>query len=373
MKTAVIVLPTYNEAGNIEKVVTQIFEIAKGKPNWDIQILVNDSSSKDGTADIVKKLQKTHKKLHLLETKKEGLGKAYTQGFRYAVEKLNAFVVMEMDADQQAEPKEIPNYLSEIEKGADFVTGTRYSKGGSIPSNWGFHRKFLSVVGNWIIRLGFMKLAVSDWTLGYRAIKAWVIKDADAHMENYLGYVFQIALLDYAIKKNAIIREVPIHFQERTSGESKISYGSYILDIFAYIFKNSSFLKFAIVGAIGFVVDFGIFYILTKFTPYFTGHLVGAANAISSETAVVTNYLLNNFWSFSHKKVEHSLTAYIKSFLKFNTVSLGNIGIQTVGIIICRAVFGDSSIYIGKVLIIIFIVIPFSYFFYNKLIWKDKK
>ena len=157
MRKAVIVLPTYNEAGSIEDITKRIFDATSNIPNWSVEILVVDSSSPDKTGEIVKRMQKTYKGLHLLETPKEGLGKAYMRGFEYATETIKTFVIFEMDADGQHDPKEIPNFLKQIEQGADFVIGSRYIKGGSIPKEWGIDRKFFSVFGNWIIRLGFMK------------------------------------------------------------------------------------------------------------------------------------------------------------------------------------------------------------------------
>lgn len=257
MRRAVIILPTYNEAGTVEQVTKEIFNEAKKKPNWEIHLLVVDSKSQDKTEEIVRKLARLNNHLHLLSVEKEGLGKAYIQGFRYAMEKFNPFVLFEMDADLSHDPKELSNFLQAIEQGADFVVGSRYMKGGAIPQNWGFHRKFFSVFGNIIARLGFMKLSVTEWTNGYRAIKTWVIKDALDHIKNYSGYVFQIALLDFALKNNARIKEIPIKFTDRTYGKSKFNPVEYSIQSLWYIFSYSSFVKFVIVGFMGFALDFG--------------------------------------------------------------------------------------------------------------------
>lgn len=369
MKKAVIVLPTYNEVSNIKELVPKIFAVADQVENWLIEVVVNDSDSPDGTADVVKELKKKYKKLHLITSKKEGLGRAYIQGFKYAIDELNAYVVFEMDADLSHDPHEIPTFLKAIEQGADMVVGSRYMKGGSIPQDWGVHRKIFSIFGNWTIRTGFMKFHLKEWTNGYRAVKAWLIKEAYPHIENYSGYVFQLAQLDFALKKNAVVKEIPIQFKDRTSGESKISFGGYIFSIFMYIFKNSPFVKFVIVGGTGFIIDVGIFFLLTHYAHFVTWH----ANLISTETAVVANYLLNNFWSFRHKKVEHKTSAYIQSFLKYNLVSSGSIAIQTIGLEIMKHFFGTQHLYLYKVAIIAVIIIPYSYFFFNKFIWKDKR
>ncbi|MEO6508353.1 MAG: GtrA family protein, partial [Patescibacteria group bacterium] len=123
------------------------------------------------------------------------------------------------------------------------------------------------------------------------------------------------------------------------------------------------------VGLTGFIFDIGIFYLLTKHADVASWK----ANLLSTETAVITNYILNNFWSFAHKKVESKASAYISSFIKYNIVSSGSILIQTLGVELMKHLFGDHNIYLYKIGIIAFIIIPYSYFFFNRFIWKDKK
>jgi dolichol-phosphate mannosyltransferase len=368
MKKAVIVLPTYNEKENIKKLITLIDKVRKEISNWQIDILVVDSHSPDGTINEVKKLQKEISNLHFLETKKEGLGKAYINGFQYAIEKLKAYVIFEMDADLSHDPKLIPLFLKEIEKGADFVIGSRYIKGGSIPKDWSFDRKLFSVLGNLIIKFGFMKLKITDWTSGFRAIKTWVVKEALSYLKNYSGYVFQVAFLDYAIKNGAKINEVPLNFVDRKWGKSKINSFQYIIQTLIYVFLNSSFIKFVIVGVIGFIIDMGILYLLVE-RLHIATKLVWLAQAISAETAIVSNFLLNNFWSFAYKKIKDN---HFLSFIKFNFVSLGSLLIQTIGLQLLVNFFGRELWFLYKVLIIAFIIIPYSYILYNKVIWKEK-
>jgi dolichol-phosphate mannosyltransferase len=368
MKNATVILPTYNEAGNIEKVIDRIISVLESIPNWNISILVVDSHSQDKTSNIVKTLQKKYRQIHLLETKKEGLGRAYVQGFTYAMEHLNPYLVFEMDADLSHNPDNIPDFLKRIENGADFVIGSRYMKGGSIPKDWGIHRKAFSLFGNLIVRFGFMKLAITDWTSGFRAIKIWVIKSVFKDVQKYSGYVFQIAVIDQALKNRARIQETPIQFEDRKLGVSKISFPQYIFQILLYIFLNSSFVKFVIVGIVGFVVDFGISYFFIEKT-----HTkVWLATLISTETAIICNFIFNNFWSFSHKKIQSGKRNYFFSFVKFNLVSSGSIIIQTIGVQLLVNTFGKPLWYAYKVIIILFIIIPYSYFLYNKVIWKDR-
>lgn len=379
MKKALVVLPTFNEAGTIKKLIGDILEQNKKLANWEIDVLVNDSSSTDDTAKIVKELQKKHsKELYLLETKKEGLGKAYHQAFVYAIEHIQPFVIIQMDADFSHNPNDIPLFLDKIAKGADFVVGARYIKGGSIPKDWGIHRKLLSMLANLTIRFGFMKLNIHEWTNGYRAIKIWLIKDALDHIKNYSGYVFQIAMLDYAIKNGAKLAEIPNNFIDRKYGKSKIFVSQYILQILVYIFTHSSFVKFIIVGFIGFAVDFSFAYLfINKLQVTKT-----LANMYSAEIAICVNFLLNNFWSFKDKKIAGGFFAFLTKFITFNFVSSGSIIIQGVGLSLALRFIGDRTIdifganigswIIYKVLIIAFIIIPYSYILYNKVIWKKK-
>lgn len=368
MQNAVIVLPTYNEAKNIKLVIEKIYSEVRKIPNWSFHVLVVDSSSPDKTADIVEKIKKSFPNLHLIKTKKEGLGKAYVQGFKYSLENLHPKVLFEMDADLSHNPADIPKFITTIEKGADFVVGSRYIPGGSIPSNWGIERKIFSIFGNMIIRFGFMKFSITEWTNGFRAIKSWIIKKHLKDIENYAGYVFQVAILDNAVKSGANIVEIPVEFADRVEGSSKINTHEYIYQIIRYIFLNSPFIKFVIVGSIGFCIDFSVSYYLIDIirSP------VAISTIISAEMAIISNFFFNNKWSFNHKKLKKESSSIVLNFIKFNLISSVSLVIQAVGLSIATLIFGVKLWYVYKVLIIAFIIIPYSYFFYNKFVWKDK-
>lgn len=369
MRKAVIILPTYNEEGNIKSLISEIFKVVKTVVNWEIHILVVDSKSTDKTIEEVKSLLKKFPDyLHLLITEKEGLGKAYIRGFNYALEQLSAFVVFEMDADWSHDPKDIPFFLKKIESGADFVIGSRYMKDGSIPQDWGIHRKIFSILGNLIVRFGFMRLKITEWTNGYRAIKAWVIKQVLPNLNQYSGYVFQVAFIDKAYNLGANIQHIPIVFKDRKRGVSKINSVQYIFQTLIYVFIKSPFIKFVIVGLIGFGIDFGISYLLIEKV----GWAIWLSTLASTETAIISNFTLNNFWSFKHKKLEHNPFSYLLAFIKFNLVSSGSIIIQMVGIQLLAVIFGNKLWIFYKIFIIAFVIVPYSYIFYNKFIWKEK-
>lgn len=368
MKKAVIVLPTYNEQDNVISLIPRIVAICDDIDDWEISILVVDDNSPDKTFEAVKKLQDKFKRLHLISGPKQGLGRAYIRGFSYALANLSPDVIFEMDADWSHDPNLIPKFLGKIKEGTDFVVGTRYIKGGSIPKDWALHRKIFSYFGNFIIKYGFMSPGIHDWTSGYRAIKASLLPDVLEGMKNYNGYVFQVALLDKLKKRDAKIGEIPLKFVDRKAGESKINSLQFILNTLSYVFFHSSFIKYLIVGVIGFIIDFGLSFFLIELAR----QAIWFSTVISAETAIISNFLLNNFWSFSHKRISPGFSSYLKSFANFNFVSLGSILIQTVSLSIATIVFPRHLWYLYKALIIIFLVIPYSYFMYTRFIWKTR-
>lgn len=369
-KTAVIVLPTYNEKENISILIPEIFSLAKKiKNRWKLLVLVVDDNSPDKTGEKVKELQKKYKELFLITGKKEGLGKAYQRGFAYAIKHLNPDVLFEMDSDLQHPPNLIPKFLSHIENGAEFVIGSRYIKGGSIPANWEFHRKFLSYVGNLIFKIGFMNFSISDWTSGYRALKADFVKKTLHKYTGYNGYTFQISILNQAIENNLIISEIPLNFLDRTKGGSKINTLEFSINNILFILKNSSFIKFSIVGLVGTIIDFSFSYIFISIFKLY----VWLSTSLSGELAIISNFLLNNFWSFSNKKIYGGAKKYIKAFFNFNIISLGNIVLQSILMEISTRILPLKYWPLYKAVIIGTVIIPYSYYMYTHFVWKKNK
>lgn len=236
MKHAVIVVPTYNEKDNISKLLEAIQSQKYRLNGTKLSVLVVDDSSPDGTGEIVQNYSQKYPDVQLLNgTKKKGLGTAYIRGFKYAIEKLKADVIFEMDADFSHNPSDIPRLLTEALNGSDFVIGSRYTFGGSIPSNWSGLRKANSRWGNFFARhiAGLGK--ARDCTSGYRAIKVDLLKQIDLDKLGAKGYAFQINLLHKALRKGAKVTELPIHFTDRAYGKSKLS----LADIIEFI--RSSF------------------------------------------------------------------------------------------------------------------------------------
>ncbi len=217
----VIIIPTYNEAQGIANVISALEVAISSISNAGIQILVFDSGSPDGTAAIVESLQKTYSNIYLLtEPEKSGLGSAYAKAMQYAIETMQADMVFEYDADGSHQPHFIPPMIKQLQNGYDVVLGSRYVPGGSIPANWGLHRKMLSVLGNVIARL-FLTWRYHDFTSGFRGTRTdFLIK---IPLNNLLSkqYAYKIHLLWALHQQGAKIHEYPIEFIDRKIGYSK--------------------------------------------------------------------------------------------------------------------------------------------------------
>ena len=225
MPNILVVLPTYKERENIWRLIPELFSQFKKFPKHHFQILVVDDNSPDGTGEEVKKAAKLPSyrgEIYLLTGKKQGLGAAYIRGFKYALNTLKADVVGEMDADFSHRPEELPKLVGQIDRGADFVIGSRYVRGGKVPKNWNLLRKANSRWGNRFARYIAGIDNVRDCTSGFRAIRRQVLEKINLDKLKVRGYSFQMNLLYKAFVTGAKIKEVPINFQERTWGHTKI-------------------------------------------------------------------------------------------------------------------------------------------------------
>lgn len=231
-----IIIPTYNEAMVIAETLHQVFAATQDLPNFDVEILVFDSASTDTTQLIVRQLQETYPdKLHLqTEPMKSGLGSAYAQAIHHALDHHQAGIVVEFDADLSHQPKYLGPMLQMITE-CDVVVGSRYIKGGSIPQDWAFHRKFLSVLGNHIARWVLTR-RYQDFTSGFRATRRGVL--LPILPEKFLSdhYAYKLHLLWLLHQHQARIREFPIQFVDRQQGISKLPTNS-IRDALRVIFK----------------------------------------------------------------------------------------------------------------------------------------
>lgn len=219
MKTLVIV-PTYNEKENMRSLLPALMGL---DPRFDV--LVVDDQSPDRTQDVVQewvqKTERNEKKVFLLgRSKKEGLGRAYLSGFQWGLER-DYEVLIEMDADFSHRPHDLVRMIDSIPQ-ADFVIGSRYVKGGDT-LNWGFGRKMISKAGSLYSRL-ILGYPIKDWTGGFNAWKAHVLRRMELEKIQSNGYSFQIELKYKAMRAGFRGLEVPILFEDRRVGQSKMSF-----------------------------------------------------------------------------------------------------------------------------------------------------
>ena len=224
----IVIIPTFNEkesvGGLLENIAGKIF---KEVPNHQIGILVVDGASPDGTADIVKAKSAIYPNLNLIaEKKKRGIGSAYIAGMKYAIEKLGADAVIEFDGDGQHKPEDIKRLAAELDKGYDYVIGSRYILGGSVPKEWAHWRKFLSKFGGLFAKI-ILNLPTNDNTSGLKLSRVKNLAERLPLDENKVlskYYAYKIHFLYEMIKMGAKTKEIPIKFLERRNGSSKSTF-----------------------------------------------------------------------------------------------------------------------------------------------------
>lgn len=211
----VVLIPTYNEIDNVERLIKIIFRYVP-----DIHILFIDDCSPDGTADRIKALMKNNKNIHILERPgKMGLGSAYVSGFKFALKNGYEYI-FQMDADFSHDPKELPNFLKSI-KEYDLVLGSRYIKGVNV-INWPLSRLLLSYFANSYTRI-ITGLPIRDATGGFKCFRRSVLESIDLDKIKSNGYAFQIEMTFKVWRNGFRLKEIPIIFVDRVYGESKLS------------------------------------------------------------------------------------------------------------------------------------------------------
>lgn len=223
-KHAVVIIPTYNERDTIIPLLRAVEKqrMRLSKKNITLSMLVVDDSSPDGTGSLVETYKQKNKHVHLLTGKKEGLGAAYLRGFDYAQKKLAADIVVQMDADFSHDPNDIPRLIEELSPTTQYVIGSRYVEGGSIPHEWPKYRVLISSLGNAVARYIAGLAPVKDCTGGFKAISATLLAKIPLAKMKTKGYAFQMSLLSLAQRAKTGIKEIPIHFIDRTFGTSKM-------------------------------------------------------------------------------------------------------------------------------------------------------
>ena len=217
MVEGLVIIPTYNEIENIERIVHAVFDLPK-----PYDVLIVDDASPDGTAQKVREMQQQFPlRLHLLERQgKTGLGTAYIAGFKWALERPYTYI-FEMDADFSHRPTDLPRLHRACLNGADLAVGSRYKKGVNVV-NWPLHRMLLSYGASYYVKL-ITGMKVHDPTAGFVCYHRRVLEGIDLDQVRFVGYAFQIEMKFRAYKKGFGIAEVPIVFTDREMGQSKMS------------------------------------------------------------------------------------------------------------------------------------------------------
>ena len=373
MDKVVIVMAAWNEAENIKKMVNTLFDEVFPKIDADMHLLVADNKSTDGMTEIIEEEMKERKNLHIVQQTGKGLGNAYISGFKYAVDKLEADAVMEMDADGQHPPEFVKPMVDAYLAGAEYVIGSRYVKGGSIPKEWALFRKAVSYFGNLYIRIVLLKPGIHDLTTGFRLTKVkGVLDKIDLdNLKEPTRFAYKIDLIYQSIKNSKKTVEVPLEFRPRITDKSKFNQAETLASLklatYLGIKDKARFIKFGTVGFIGYVVNalglelFG----RTAFPEW-------GIWAAATEMAIISNFILNNLWTFKSEKIT-GVGKLLSKFLQFNGTSLGALAIQ--------AVFGTIGVYFLGAdkrqlllpFIILLLVLPYNYFMYNAVIWKTWK
>jgi len=383
-QTAAIIIPTYNEAGNIGALLQEIRLVAASVADgWHIKIVVVDGNSSDGTADIVQQMIAARRPsdIHLIrEPNKSGIGAAYCLGFKYAIGAVAADALIEFDGDFQHSPDHIPLLLKRLDDGYDYVVASRSAKNGSEPAGRPLFRKALTSIGGFVAKtiLFFPSrsfLLVTDPTTGLKATRVKGFADRldldPAHLKSRT-FGYKIEWLYRTLGFGARYKEIPLNFENRKAGTSKFS-GSVIFDILrvcvALRMKDAlthRFLKYAIVGLGGYVVNAIFLTLLHRITG-----IEPLSWALSAEAAIISNYFFNNIWTFGDARKRGSF-GWISGLARFNMASIGAVAIEGVFGPLFTAIVGGAYRQVVLIFVIVLLVVPYNWFMYNRFVWKDR-
>src|SRR3989338_8941251 len=366
LKKVVIVMAAWNEKDNIKKMIDTLFDVEFPRINAEMHMLVADNNSSDGMTQVVETEMKERKNLHIIQQgNNKGLGNAYVVGFRYAVDRLKADAVMEMDADGQHPPQFVKPMVDAYLTCADYVIGSRYIPGGSVPKEWEFFRKFISFAGNLFIRMVLVKPSIHDLTTGFILTKVDGVLnkiDLDNLMERE-RFAYKVDLMHQSIKNAKKVVEVPLEFRPRVTDKSKFNTKEMIAT-----FKVAIILGIRVTLSLARMVSG-----LKNSLLAFMAESSAWAAALAAEAAIVSNFTWNNIWTFKDVKIT-SPVQLARKFLEFNLTSVGAIVIQFVVIGVMVLGLGDTRLIrqLG-ILVAMPLVLAFNYTMYNLFIWKTWK
>ena len=355
----VVNIPTYNEEDNIADVIKNVLKSSKSMPKLDVHVLISDSHSPDKTAEIVKEISKTNQKVHYLDVKERGLGIGIVKGHRYAVDKLKADILAQMDGDMSHDPSTLPEMVQFIEAGYDLVVGSRLMKEGKNLLGW--HRRLFTRGSAFYCKLAWGTFSISEYTNSYRVFTKKLFENVNFAKVPWRSktYIIQPAFLYAALLAGAKVKEVPITFRDRKKGYSKAKIVSYTFDVLKFgikvrIERSKTFIKFLSVGTLTYFVNAILLGLLYRGNIYSMKVLPNAilsfipvshpstkilfiyldrlfvSSLISIEASIIINFFFHDSWTFRHRNREGSK---LKRFLKFNLSSVGSPIIQLASIL----------------------------------------
>ena len=321
------IVPTYNEAPNV---VPLLRRLAGLYPDPDTVFLIVDDESPDGTGRLVREFAASDERVRLLEGPRRGFGRACVRGMVHALDTGGADAIVLMDADFSHDPRDAQRLLARLRgeggpaDGADVAVGSRYVPGGTIDPRWRLRRRLLSRWGNRFARWVAGIRAVHDCTSGFKAIRADALRAAKVEEIRARGATFQVEILHRLVHAGARVVEEPIHFREREHGRTKLGAGS-ILEFFYRIWwlglaSHRTLIRYGLVGLAGAVMDLASFQALLTL-----GLHKFLASPIATELSIVSNFLLNDRWTFAHRNMAGSRRLRA---LRFNFVALAALALS---------------------------------------------
>ncbi len=390
----VVNIPTYNEKENIGEIIKRVLAIGKAIAGVDLHVLVSDSHSSDGTDQIVKKITQTNPKVHYLDVKERGLGVGIVKGHRFAIDRLKADILAQMDGDLSHDPKTLVTMIEYLNKGYDLVNGSRLMRGGKNFLGW--HRRLFTRGSALYCRLSWGTFNLTEYTNSYRMFTKQLFEKVDFSKVPWKAktYIIQPAFLYAAIKAGAKIKEVPITFEDRKMGYSKAKIIAYTLDVLKFGIKvrlerSKTFIKFLAVGGMSYLLNATVLGLLNRGAIYsfkllpkpllsvvpsveaapiflfFTVDRLFISSLISIELSIIFNFIFHENWTFKYRLHQGPI---IFRFLKFNLTSIASPLIQLLSILMFARLL-DLHEQIGLAVGVV-IGLFFNYFANIIWIWK---
>lgn len=372
--TALMIVPTFNESTNIERLLDELFSLETyEKTGWNLHVMVRDDRSPDGTGQIVQELAggRYAGRLILSEGDKNGLGSALRLAFSEGIER-NYPVILTMDADFSHTPDDVIHLLSAITGGADVAVGSRYVDGGLIPGNWPIRNIIRTRVATQVARvLGGVNPALKELTTNFRAIRREVLQEIPFERTQVNGFGFQIFFANAISGGNYKVQEVPISFHTRANGVSKARFAD-VIEFFkvAYTLNDDSpakqLARFMIVGLTGTIVNLASFWLLRQALNGPTAVL----SLLAIQLSIVWNFCWHTQYTFRRHSAGSSFAELARAFARYEGVTAFT---QTTIFVIFVAFYHLNMFYLIAQFLGICGAFFVNYYLSNRYIWSVER